>query len=375
MQETIQGTPNSNAARLLSLDIFRGITMVAMVLVNNPGIEARSYAPLLHAKWNGITPTDYIFPSFVFMVGISVALSYSRQVAKGVDKKQMIAKIIRRALILFVMGVFLSIVPLFDFPNYRIPGVLQRIAIVFSACALLFLYTGWKFQARLGVIILVAYCMLMTLVPVPGYGYAILEPGKNLAAWLDSYVIPGRMWQGTWDPEGVLSTFPAIVTGINGMLAGHLLISKKTQEQKIIWLFLGGFIAFALANGWNWFFPINKNLWTSSFVLYTSGLDAMILASLYYVVDVLGCRKGWKFAVVYGSNAIAAYVIADVTGDVLMAKWHGPQSLSINDRIIDAVLPSGLPPEIISLAWAILFCLLCFIPLYILFKKKIFLKI
>ena len=375
MQESLQGAIPERPSRLLSLDIFRGITMIAMILVNNAGIEERSYAPLLHAKWNGITPTDFIFPSFVFMVGISITLSYSRQLANGVPKRQMIGKILKRALILFALGVFLSIVPLFNFKDYRVPGVLQRIGIVFAACALLFLYKSWKFQARLGAIILVAYCLVMTLVPVPGYGYPILEPGKNLAAWLDSYVIPGRMWQGTWDPEGVLSTFPAIVTGICGMLAGHLIISKKTPEQKIIWLFLAGFISFALANGWNWFFPINKNLWTSPFVLYVAGLDGMILASMYYIVDVLGYKNRWTFALAFGSNAIAAYVIADVSGDVLMARWHGPHSLSANDRIINAVLPSGLPPEIISLVWAILFCLLCFIPVYILYKKKIFLKI
>ncbi|MDR3714119.1 MAG: heparan-alpha-glucosaminide N-acetyltransferase domain-containing protein [Puia sp.] len=375
MQEIGKGPTPEGSVRLLSLDIFRGITMIAMILVNNPGIEEHAYAPLLHAKWNGITPTDFIFPSFVFMVGMAITLSYSRQVAKGTPKKQMIAKIFKRAVILFALGVFLSIVPLFNFSDYRIPGVLQRISIVFAVCAVLFLNKGWKFQAWLGAIILVAYCMAMTLIPVPGYGYAILEPGKNLAAWLDHYVIPGRMWQGTWDPEGVLSTFPAIVTGICGMLAGHLVISRKTAEQKIIWLFLGGFLSFALANGWNWFFPINKNLWTSSFVLYVAGLDGMILASMYYIVDVLGYRKRWTFALAFGSNAIAAYVIADVTGDILMTKWHGPASQSINDRIIAAVLPSGISPEIISLVWAILFCLLCFIPVYILYRKKIFLKI
>ncbi len=375
MEQIIQQIGPGKNQRLLALDIFRGFTIASMIIVNEPGIHTHAYAPLLHAAWNGITPTDFVFPFFVFMVGVSVSLSYSKQLGKGIPRKQMIGKIIKRAVILFALGVFLSVLPLFNFSNVRIPGVLQRIAIVYFFCALLFLYTSWKFQARLGAVILIVYCMIMTLVPVPGYGYPILEPGKNLAAWLDSFILPGRMWQGSWDPEGVLSTFPAIVTGITGMLAGHLLVSNKTAEQKIIWLFFIGFISFAVANAWHWFFPINKNLWTSPFVLYTSGLASMILASLYFLVDVLGYKKWATFGMIYGSNAIAAYLVADIFSDLLFLKWGGKNGVSANNIIINAVTPSGIPLEIISLAWAISFCLLCFIPIYILYKKKIFLRI
>jgi predicted acyltransferase len=376
MADTKAGLGEGKKARLLSLDIFRGITIATMIIVNDPGIEEHAYAPLLHSKWNGITPTDFVFPFFIFIVGVSVALSYSRQLAKGLPHKQMIRKMIRRAMILFALGVFLSTLPYFDFANYRIPGVLQRIAIVYVACTFLFLYAGWKFQARLAIFILLAYCFVMTLVPVPGYGYPILEPGKNLAAWLDAIVIPGRMWQGTWDPEGILSTFPAMVTGISGMLAGHLLLSKQTTERKIIWLFLGGFISFTLANIWNWWFPINKNLWTSSYVLFTSGLCAMILASLYFLVDVLGYKRGWKFAMVYGSNAIAAYLVAEVFSDLLVVRWGGrEQGRSITEWLISHLVPSGISPELLSFLYALAFCVLCFIPIYILYRKKIFLKI
>ncbi|MHA4809421.1 acyltransferase family protein [Flavitalea flava] len=374
-QATVHNLPQEKGSRLLALDIFRGLTIATMITVNDPGIEERSYAPLLHAKWNGITPTDFVFPSFIFMVGASVALSYSRQLAKNVPKTQMIRKILRRALTLFVLGVFLSILPSFDFSIYRIPGVLQRISIVYCACSFLFLYTGWKTQVKLAAIILIGYCMVMTLIPVPGYGYPILEPGKNLAAWLDAIVIPGRFWQGSWDPEGVLSTFPAIVTGINGMLVGHLFLSNKSSERKVIWLFFTGFISFALANGWNWFFPINKNLWTSSFVLYTTGLACMILASLYFLVDILGYKRWSKFAVIYGSNAIAAYLVAEVFDDLLSWKWGGKEGVSAKTHIIDTFLKTGISPELLSFFYAISFCLLCFIPICILYKKKIFLKI
>lgn len=375
MQQLLQPAGTVNHSRLLALDIFRGLTIATMITVNEPGIHNRVYAPLLHAPWNGITPTDYVFPSFVFMVGVSVALSYSKQLANGVSRQQLVGKIARRAITLFILGLFLSILPLFNFSNLRIPGVLQRISIVYFWSALLFLYTSWKFQAWLGAFILIAYCFVMTMMPVPGYGYPILEPGKNLAAWLDAIVIPGRMYQGSWDPEGILSTFPAIVTGINGMLAGQVLLSKQSPDRKIGWLFLSGFLVFAAGNTWNWFFPINKNLWTSSFVLYTSGLASMILASLYFIVDVLGYKKWAKFPMIYGSNAIAAYLVADVFSDLLFLKWGGKTGVSANQVIINAVLPSGIPPEIISLTWALSFCGLCFVPVYILYKKKIFLKI
>ncbi len=362
--------------RLLALDIFRGLTIATMITVNDPGIEERAYAPLLHAKWNGITPTDFVFPSFIYMVGISVALSYSGQLARGVARSKMIKKMLRRALILFIIGVFLSTLPYFDFSNYRIAGVLPRIALVYVAGSLLFLYTGWKFQAGLGAAILIAYSIVMTTVPVPGYGYAILEPGKNLAAWLDAIILPGRMWQGTWDPEGVLSSFPAVCTGIAGLLTGHLLLSKATIERKVLALFFAGFLSLGLALIWNAWLPINKNLWTSSFVFYTAGVDAMILASLCYLTDILGHRRGWTFAMIYGSNAIAAYLVAEVFSDLLVVRWtdrvHGT---SINEWVMEKLLPTGLPPELISLAWALAFCGLCFIPVYILYRKKIFLKI
>ncbi|MBZ5856006.1 acyltransferase family protein [Flavihumibacter profundi] len=367
--------PLEKGKRLLSLDIFRGITMAAMILVNDPGIESRIYGPLKHAEWNGITPTDYIFPSFIFIVGVSIVLSCSKQLENGIAKKFILRKILRRVVILFLLGVLLSILQTFDFSKVRITGVLQRISIVFFCCSLLYLNTTKKFQIRLGISILLAYFLLMTVVPVPGYGYAILEPGKNLAAWIDQLVIPGKLFNGTWDPEGVLSTFPAIVTGIAGMLAGHLLLSKNTAERKIIWLFFAGFISFAIANAWNWFFPINKNLWTSSFVLYTAGLDSMMLAFLYFLVDVLGIKKWSKFAVVFGSNAIAAYLASEIFYDVIYYRFGGKQGTSLNETIINAVLPSGLSPEFISLLWALLYCLFCYIPVYLMYRKKIFLKI
>jgi predicted acyltransferase len=184
------------------------------------------------------------------------------------------------------------------------------------------------------------------------------------------------MWQGTWDPEGVLSTIPAIASGICGMLAGQLLIANKSAERKIIGLFLAGFLLYVLSNGWDWFFPINKNLWTSSFVLHTAGLDGMILASLYFIVDVLGYKKWGKWAIVFGSNALTAYLVAEVFDDLLRPRWGNRNTgFSPLQWIMEKLLLTGLPPEIISLLWALTFCCLCFVPVYILYRKKIFLKI
>lgn len=377
MKDQKFGTTNilKQVNRVEALDVFRGITMAAMILVNDPGISNHVYAPLEHAVWNGITPADFIFPSFIFIVGVSVVLSCYGQLQKGISKKGILKKICIRAAILFSLGLFLSIVPTFNLSLFRLSGVLQRISIVFFSCALLYLFTNLNVQMRLAIFILASYFLLMTLVPVPGYGYAILEPGKNLAAWVDSLIIPGKMYHGNWDPEGILSTFPAIVSGITGMLAGHLLLSSKTSERKIIRLFFAGFISFITANIWNYFFPINKSLWTSSFVLFMTGLDCMILACLYFLIDVCGVKKWSTVALVFGSNAIAAYLISEFFYDIIYFKVGGVHGTSLNDIIIKAVLPCGFSLNLISLIWAVLYCGLCFIPVYILYKKKIFLKI
>lgn len=374
--QNIQPIAPPAGTRLHSLDIFRGLTIAVMITVNNPGLETHVYPILEHARWNGLTLADLVFPSFVFIMGVSVVLSFSGQRAKGIAPARMLRKTLRRALILFALGVFLSVLPYFDFANYRIPGVLQRIAIVYAACVPVYLYTSWKTQARLAAILLIGYWLLMTLTPVPGYGHPILEPGKNLAAWLDARVIPGRFWQGSWDPEGILSTIPAIASGIAGMLAGHLLRSQIAPESKIILLYLAGFSTFALANAWNLSFPINKNLWTSSFVCYVAGLDAMILASLFFLVDLRHRQKGLGWARAFGANAITAYLVAEALGDVLtFVPGDHQHGTSITGWLMDKILAAGCNAEIVSLVYAILFTGLCFIPIYFLYRKKIFLKI
>jgi predicted acyltransferase len=359
--------------RLISLDAFRGFTIAAMIMVNNPGSWSHVYAPLLHKPWHGITVTDLIFPFFLFIVGVSIALAYTKRVEAGVPKGDMYTKIVWRSVKIFAVGIFLNLFPYFSFAELRVAGVLQRISIVFLVCAILFLSVRWKKQAIIGASILIVYWLALVLIPTPGYGKPMLEPGINLAAWLDSFLLPGKMWQKTWDPEGLLSTLPAISTGISGMLAGTLLVSKKTREEKIIWLFTAGFIALAIGHIWSWFFPLNKNIWTSSFVMVTSGLASLTLATSMYLVDVVGFRKIAHPGVVFGSNAITVYVLADVLGFLFYGLPIAGSPLK--QHFMDFLTGTGFEPKFASFLFAFLYIGVFYIPAWIMYKKKIFIKL
>src|SRR5579859_2833408 len=281
--------------RLVSLDAFRGITVAAMILVNNPGSWDAVYPPLRHAHWNGCTPTDLIFPFFLFIVGMSIHFAYQSRLPDGMNRK-VFSKILKRTLIIFGLGLLLAWFPVFSLgrlSHLRIPGVLQRVSLVFFCCSLLYFRSGWLAQIRVAALLLVGYFLLMTLMPVPGIGAANLEPETNLGAWLDRLLLNGHLWtqSKTWDPEGILSTIPAVATGIIGMLVGQLFTKFEGQESRTAWLFfLGCVLSMA---GWTWglFFPINKSLWTSSYVLYTAGLAMQAFACCYWLFDVQGLRK------------------------------------------------------------------------------------
>ncbi len=359
--------------RLISLDAFRGFTIAAMIMVNNPGSWRYIYPPLEHAEWNGLTPTDLIFPFFIFIVGVSIVLAYTKRLNAGIPKGPMYRKIIIRSIKIFAVGILLWLFPRFSFESVRIAGVLQRIAIVFMVSAFLFLNTKWKTQAIVAAVLLVAYWLVMVLIPTPGYGKVMLEPGANIAAWIDSKFLPGYMWQETWDPEGILSTFPAIATGITGMLAGHLIVSKMEQERKLIYLFTLSFLVFVIGFFWSYIFPLNKNIWTSSFVMVTSGLAGMTLAASIFVVDILGRTRFTKPGIIFGSNAIAVYVLADV--------WRLPfyswkiGGASLNNHWMHMFEQLGWSMKFGSFSYAVIFICLNFIPAWILYKKKIFIKL
>lgn len=359
--------------RLISLDALRGFTIAAMIMVNYPGSWGHVFAPLLHAEWNGLTPTDLIFPFFIFIVGVSVSLAYTKRLSAGVPKKPMYRKILFRSLKIFAVGVLLWLFPKFDFEHVRFAGVLQRIAIVFLFSSLLFLNSKWKTQALVAAILLVGYWLAMILIPTPGQAQPMLEPGVNLAAWIDSKYLPGYMWQETWDPEGLLSTLPAIATGITGLLAGHLILSKLPQERKVIYLFSYGFFAFIIGYFWHYIFPINKNLWTSSFVMVTSGLASMLLAVSMFFVDIKGRTRFTKPGIIFGSNAITVYVLAAVWGQFFYnIKYYGN---SLNVHWMELFEYSGWNLKFGSFLFALIFVCFNFIPAWILYRKRIFIKL
>jgi predicted acyltransferase len=363
-----------DSKRLISLDAFRGFTVAAMILVNYPGSWGYIYAPLRHAEWNGITPTDLIFPFFLFIVGVSIAFAYTKQLNANAPLRQVYTKLVIRALKIFAVGLILNLIPDFNITELRYAGVLQRIAVVFLACGILFLATRWKTQIIVAATILVGYCMAMMLIPTPGYPTAMLEPGINLAAWVDGQWLPGKLWHQTWDPEGILSTLPAMATTIMGMLTGIFLLGNKTWEQKVVALMVVGFAVTIAGYVWGWFFPINKNLWTSSFVLFTGGLALMTLGALIYLVDVLAHKKWVSIGVAFGSNAIAIYVLAALLGIVLYGIDLGDKSAS-SHLLIFLIDQLHFSNELASLTVALLFVALNYVVAHILHRKKIFIKL
>jgi predicted acyltransferase len=366
-------SPKPEIKRLLSLDAFRGFTIALMIIVNDPGSWSHVYAPLLHAEWHGFTPTDLVFPFFLFIVGVSIVLAYTKRLATGVDKSKLYKKIVIRSIKIFAVGIFLNLFPDFDFEHLRIAGVLQRIAIVFLFCSFMFLHLNWKQLAISGAVVLIGYWSLFIWIPVPGIGEANLEPGTNIAAWIDSQLLPGRMWQGTWDPEGILSTLPSIVTGVTGMLAGLLIVGKQSLDRKVIWLFSLGFCSFVLGSVWDWFFPINKNIWTSSFVLYTSGAAAMTLALCIFIVDILNIKSWTRPGRIFGANAITIYVIAGMLPALLSGLEIS--GYSFNSFFMESLTGWGISAKLASLLYALVFTGICYVPAYILYKKKIFIKL
>lgn len=360
--------------RLVSLDALRGFTIAAMVIVNDPGSWSYVYPPLEHAAWNGCTLTDLIFPFFLFMVGISITLAYTKRLDARVPKGKIYRKIITRTVSIYLLGLFLWLWPQFDFDAIRWTGVLQRIAVVFFACALIFLNTNWKQQIRIGATILILYWIVVAYIPVPGIGKPDLSvPEKNWANYLDTLLLPGVMWQKTWDPEGILSTFPAIVTGLIGMLIGKLYLTIREENRRLVWLFFVGFSLFLAGGIWNWFFPINKNLWTSSYVLYTAGLGTMGLASCILIVDIWGYTRWTFLGRVYGANAITSYVLAGMLTVVFYGIRLG--GASMNEWFMSGLTSLGLAPEFVSMLYAVIYMLIIFIPALILYRRRIFIRV
>ena len=363
--------------RLASLDVFRGITIALMILVNNPGSWRYVYPSLQHAKWHGWTPTDLVFPFFLFIVGVSVSLSLTRRMERAESSISLYSKIFRRSLILFALGIALRLLFRFDFSQLRIPGVLQRIAICYLVSALIFSNVGIKGRIAIIAFFLAGYYLVMKLVPVPGYGAGVWDYEGNLCGYIDTQLLGGHLYKPAFDPEGILSTFPAIATTLLGTLAGDWLRSSKNVFRKSGGLLAVGILLTVLGLLLHPLFPINKQLWTSTYVLLTAGLALIFLGVCLGLMDGLG-KKKWAFPfLVLGTNAIFVYVASTVMVKLLIVIKvpTGQGAVSLYSYIYDHLmvpLAGNLNGSLLFPLLLLVFWVLVMIPLY---RKKIYIKI
>jgi predicted acyltransferase len=367
--------------RLLSLDVFRGMTIAGMVLVNNPGTWSAIYPPLKHAEWHGATPTDFIFPFFLFIVGIAIPIALGKRIEEGVTK-DVYLKIFRRSATIFLLGLFLAAFPFFDFANLRIPGVLQRIAVCYLITSLIFLHTNWKQITFIGVGLLLFYWLSMSVIPVPNCEITTIDDKAcNLAAFLDRVILgENHIWKQAkvYDPEGILSTLPAIATTISGVLTGVWLKTKKSDMEKVGGIFFFGIVLIALGWCWNFFFPFNKPLWTSSYVVYTSGLALCFLGFCYWLIDIKGYKTWAKPFVIFGVNALALFVFSGLLAKVLgLIKVAGAddKQISLQKWIFDSIFTPLASPINASLMYAVSYILLWLFLMWLLYRKRIYIKV
>ena len=366
-------------ARLVSLDVFRGITIAGMVLVNNPGTWSSIYWPLEHAEWHGWTPTDLIFPFFVFIVGVAIPLAFGRRTESGGSKRDLYWKIARRTLIIFALGMFLAGFPYFNLSTIRIPGVLQRLAVCYFFASIVFLKTKVRTQVVITIALLLIYWLLMTRLHAPGFGTGDLSKEGSVASFIDRTIFGPHIWRAgkVYDPEGLLSTIPAIATALFGVLTGQWLRTDKTPYEKVAGMFVAGAACVVIGWCWNPFFPINKGLWTSSYVFFTGGLALEFLAFCYWLIDIKQYQRWAKPFVVFGVNAIVLFVGTGVMArlmGLIKLPW-GDSKISLQGWIFQKLFLSWAVPIHASLAYAIAFILLWLGLMWILYSRKIFIKI
>ena len=397
--------------RLLSLDVFRGLTVAGMLLVNDPGTWSAIYPPLEHAEWHGWTPTDLIFPFFLFIVGITTHLSLSARRARGDQDAELRMQILRRGALIFLVGFLLNGFPFFTWGtvagaadpgflervvdrlyHWRIMGVLQRIGLAYL-CAALLTYRASATRILVTVsTLLIGYWIAMTSVPVPGtggtFGGLLLDsPSGTMAAYWDRFFLDwsrfglgNHLWTGsvTWDPEGLLSTIPAICTAMLGTLAGRWLGTDRPLADRINGLFGAGSLAMMFGLIWNWAFPINKGIWTSSYVVFTAGMACLSIAAIMWLVDVHGLKRWTTFFVIYGTNPLVAFVgsglLARLIYSVISVEYQGRRT-SLQSAIYQSMFATWLSPLNASLAFALCFVALWFGVLYLLYRRRIFVKL
>lgn len=356
--------------RLVSLDALRGATIALMVLVNDPGDGRYVYGPLRHAEWHGWTITDVVFPSFLWIAGVALTFSLAKRLAAGASRAQLLGQILRRALILYALGLLVYLFPRFDFSTMRVLGVLQRIAICYLIASAIYLTTGVRGQLIWIVSLLAGYWLLMTLVPVPGYGAGHLDEERNVAHYVDRIVLGRHNYAETktWDPEGIVSTLPSLSTILFGVLAGHILRLQRQLAERTTWLLLAGNALIAIGLVCNLWLPINKKLWTTSFSVFMAGLDFVLLAAFVWWCDALGCQRIVKPLVIMGSNAIAVYMVSELLAETL-------NTLALRDWLLQNVFARLASPVNASLCYAIAYTLLMYLVAYAMYRRRWFLRV
>ena len=364
MQSTAVRERTAAPTRLESLDVFRGGTIAAMILVNNNGSDA-AFEPLKHAAWHGWTFTDLVFPFFLWIVGVAITLSFARRVEAGDDRGRLLLHVAKRSAVIFLIGLFLNGFPYFHLASIRIPGVLQRIAVCYLIAGAIFLFTKTRGRILWTAGLLGLYWVLMKMVPVPGYGAGDLSVEGNFSRYIDGLLLGGHMYSQTktWDPEGIVSTLPAIANTMLGIFAGQILkLRQRGAEEKAVWLFFAGnCLVFAGLMLSTWM-PINKPIWTASYTVLTSGLAFVVFACCYWLTDVKGWRRYSRPFAIYGMNALALYVLSSLFARVLgVIRVGGPDGNGVSLRTLvwtRVFEPLASPPVaslLFSLAHVLLF--------------------
>jgi len=356
--------------------------------VNDNGDGKHAYWAMKHADWNGFTPTDLVFPTFLFLVGITTVMSTAARLAKGATKQSLFLHTLWRAVVLFLLGLLVNSFPHFNPHTLRFYGVLPRIAICYLVIATLYLISAdWRNKAVIAVAALVAYWALMRFVSVPGYGIPthdipLLDRDANLAAWIDRAIFPAsHLYERTRDPEGLLSTLPALATALFGMLTGEWLRTSRTVMEKAKGIAIAGVSGLLLGGLWNFWFPVNKKLWTSSYVLYAAGWSLLLLALSMCVVEMRERKVGAKtqpwwytMLLVFGMNAIASYVLSELLAGAIDS-IHLASGMNLGrwvDNEIVGVIPNA---AFASLIFSVLYTAICWVPMWAMYRRKVFLKI
>lgn len=372
--------------RLLALDIYRGLAVAGMILVDNPGSDDKAYWAIKHAEWNGLSPADLIFPSFLFLVGVSMVYSFSARLGRGESRRHILYHAFTRSLILIAVGLFVNAFPFIgtDWHSFRFFGVTQRIAFCYFAATLLVLWSNRRGQFVALCACLLGYWAILRFLPVPGFGIPgrdipFMDQNANLVAWLDRKCFMGHLYNGNRDPEGFISTIPAIATTLMGVLTGWWLRSGRDRDTVALRMLAFGIFGLAAGAAWNVWFPINKNLWTSSFALFSGGFALIFLALLYWVLEIKQWRGIWTMPVlVFGMNAIAGFVADSFVygpGYTFTVKAAGGSALAWHDAAQLHLLALGASPANASLMYSVAAVLFAWFLLWLLWRKNIFIKI